>query len=104
MQTKSLDAIDSGHSRPSENPDRQLAAAVVYQALEDVLSSNSERCHDARMFLFSAGEEYRIVRDYWLGFLDLQPCLIERLSSLNQEQLRARLRHAARRQRRRRAA
>ena len=88
----------------SESPTRQLAAAVIYQALEDLLSSNSERRRDARMFLFSEGQDSRTVRDYWLDVLDLQPHSLDRLRSLNHEQLKARLRHASRRQRQSHAA
>ena len=102
MPTKRLTAID--HNRTSEDPAKSLAAAVIYQALEDILSSNSERAQEARMFLFSKLESCRIVRNYWLDVLGLQPYLMDRLQSLNHEQLRARLRHASRKQRLRQAA
>lgn len=84
-----------GRQQPPESPDRNIAAAVVYQALKDSCSDNRERADEAKEFLLSDEENHRVVRGYWLNALGIQPRVISKLRDLSREQMQQRLRYAS---------
>lgn len=71
---------------------KQLAIALLEQALADSVSSEINIRESAEVFLFSKNPEAIKIRRHWLGAAGLPSDAFERLSRLSHTELRRRCR------------